>query len=89
MSRNGILELKKEYNQSISEKLKEDQTVLIPLENFIDTLQKLAKSETKQADNTAVTLELKHSRCILSYNGEGWSDVHPIVKEILKDRNLL
>jgi len=25
----------------------------------------------------------------LGYNGDGWCDVHPIVKQILTDKNLL
>jgi len=49
----------------------------------------LAKSETKKVDNTDEVLVLRTNRCILGYNSEGWEDVHPIVKEILKERALL
>jgi len=34
-------------------------------------------------------MDLKHNMCILGYNGDVWFDFYPVVKEILKDKNLL
>jgi len=34
-------------------------------------------------------MELKHNLCILGYNTDTWYDVHPAVKEILKEKGLI
>jgi len=34
-------------------------------------------------------MDLKHNMCVLGYNGDSWYDVHPVVKEILKDKKMI
>ena len=46
-------------------------------------------SKTKKVDNTLTVLGLRHNLCILGYNDEGWCDVHPVVRTILQERELI
>ncbi|NTW53781.1 MAG: hypothetical protein HGB15_03230, partial [Chlorobaculum sp.] len=56
---------------------------------YYETLKSIALSETKKVDNTEAALDLRQNLCILSYNDEGWSDVHPIVRSILEERKMI
>ena len=48
---------------------------------------KIGKSEDpKRLPNNVATAHLRQNRSILVYNKEGWEDVHPIMKRILKER---
>lgn len=80
--------LKREYANTLADKVV-DGEVVIPVKTYYDELAKLAKDEKKQPMNSDPVLDLRQNLTILGYNGEGWCDVHPIVKDILKDRNLL
>jgi hypothetical protein len=57
--------------------------------DYFDALVRVAKSESKEPGNTREELELRQNLCILSYNAEGWIDVHPMVKEILIKKQLI
>lgn len=76
--------LKREYANTIADNVMGNTKY--PVEKYYATLVNLAKSTTKQIDNTEEEMHLKQNLCILGYNGEGWCDVHPIVKDILKER---
>jgi len=78
--------LKKDYKSSIADALDANGKVDIPVATYYKVLSKLDKSKTKIIDNTREELNLRQNLSILSYNGTGWCDVHPIVKEILKER---
>ncbi len=34
-------------------------------------------------------LDLRNNLTVLSYNDVGWSDVHPVVRDILKEKGLI
>jgi hypothetical protein len=51
-------------------------------------LVEVAMDPTKKVNNTEEILDLRQNLCILGYNGDGWCDVHPLVKDILIERNL-
>jgi len=36
-----------------------------------------------------VILDLMSNLTILNYNGENWCDVHPMVRDILKERKMI
>ena len=76
--------LKREYNDSIAEK-----PGGVKVEEYFDILKVAATSPTKQINNSAAAMDLRYNQCLLSYNGEGWCDVHPVVRQILKDRELI
>jgi len=79
--------LKREYANTIADNVVGN--IKYPVEKYYETLVKLTKSTTKQLDNTEEEMHLKQNLCILGYNGEGWCDVHPIVKDILRERGKL
>ncbi|MCU0432930.1 MAG: ATP-binding protein [Bacteroidia bacterium] len=82
--RSAILLLKRDYSNSIADNV--DDGINYPVEKYFNILVELASSTTKKVDNTTELMHLKDNLCVLSYNGEGWLDVHPIVKEILIER---
>jgi len=80
--------LKREYANTLADKVVNGQ-VAISVDDYYEELAKLAADENKQPLNTDPLLDLRQNLTILGYNGEGWCDVHPIVKDILKDRKQL
>lgn len=87
--------LKNEYSHLLADKLvpREDgyQEVAISVARYKAALIKLADAppEEKVVDNLEEELDLRQNLAILSYNGVEWCDVHPVMKDILKDRGLL
>lgn len=82
----AIQKLKKEYNNTIADHLDDNGNVKIKAAELFEALINLAQSSTKKLDNTEATMILRQNLTILGYNGEGWCDVHPIVKLILQER---
>jgi hypothetical protein len=58
-------------------------------QQLYETLRDLANNADKQPPNNELILLLRQNLCMLSYNGEGWCDVHPAMKAVLKDRKYL
>ena len=83
---NSLLSLKREYYNTIADNYRNG--IKIAVETYYKTLVNVAKDATKRVDNTEEILDLRQNLCILGYNGQGWCDVHPIVKEILIERDL-
>lgn len=81
---NALLVLKREYANSIADNYRDGKK--IEAEEYYNTLTAIAQSANKNLANTELQLDLRQNLCILGYNGEGWCDVHPIVKDILKDK---
>lgn len=76
------------YRSMISDRI-EGTTVVVKASDYYDALKTTAMSDNKQPNNTREELELRQNLCILGYNSEGWVDVHPIVKEILIQKQLI
>ncbi len=76
---------KKEYANGIADYTDEDGNKT-PVTTYYNTLVALAKSKNKLPKNTDEIMLLRDNLSILGYNGEGWCDVHPIVKQILIER---
>jgi len=83
---NSIASLKKDYSSTIADNFLFGKK--IEVEAYYNTLVRVAQSADKMVDNTEEVLDLRQNLCILGYNGEGWCDVHPIVKDILIERKL-
>jgi hypothetical protein len=81
---NAILYLKRDYSNSIADN--EDDGTVYSVTEYFTLLVKLASSSSKKIDNTIELMHMKDNLCVLSYNGEGWLDVHPVVKQILIER---
>jgi hypothetical protein len=80
--------LKRDYNSNIADFRDGDK--LYEAETYLDMLTQLAQSEDKLVLNTEEAMHLRSNLCILAYNnGSDWTDVHPIVRALLRDRNLL
>ncbi|WP_448518747.1 hypothetical protein [Rhodoflexus sp.] len=73
---------KKEYAATIADNSERK----ISAKQYFDTLVELVNSRDKQPDNSEAVLDLRQNLCILGYNGEGWCDVHPLVKDILIEK---
>ncbi len=86
--RRAYLRLKKEYDNTIADRI-DNGVVKIPVKDYYDALVKLVKSEDKKPENTEIVMDLRQNLTILGYNGEGWCDVHPIVRDILIERKKL
>jgi hypothetical protein len=84
----SFLRLRRDYENTIAEKSLNNE-VIITVEEYYNTLKLVAKSETKKVDNTGAALDLRQNLCILGYNDEGWCDVHPVVRSILRERKLI
>jgi len=78
----SINNLKNTYSNNIGDiKIGETQ---IAAEDLLKTLEKV--EQTKIIENTDEQLLLLQNLSILGYNGENWYDVHPLLKEVLKER---
>jgi hypothetical protein len=84
----GILRLKNDYSNTISDNRKADKT-FISAKQYFDTLVAVVNDVSKHPENTEALLDLRQNLCVLGYNSENWCDVHPLVKDILKDKGLL
>lgn len=80
--------LKSDYENTIADYKRHNEVVYTAGE-FYAALADLYKLSSKKLDNTEINLLLRQNLTILGYNGEGWCDVHPVVKEILKERELV
>lgn len=81
----GYRALKSDYEFTIAENVEKK----IPVEKYFETLQACASDPLKKPEATDILLDLRNNRTVLSYNGVNWSDVHPVVKEILKEKGLI
>ncbi len=84
--KNAYMRLKRAYKETIAEK--RTKNGIITSDDYYATLKKLNDSKDKQLDNNETDLDLRHNLCILGYNGEGWYDVHPAVKDLLIDKGM-
>ncbi len=80
--------LKREYDANIADKVI-DGEVKTSVDTYFEELVNLAKDPKKSCHNSDVVMDLRQNLTILGYNGEGWCDVHPIVRDILTERGKL
>ena len=80
--------LRHDYENTIAEK-RVNNEVITSVEEYYKTLIAVALSKTKKIDNTGAALDLRQNLCILGYNDEGWCDLHPVVRSILQERNMI
>lgn len=78
----AYLLLKSDYESTIAENKDEN----IPVERYYEVLVQCVKDKKKKPNETKELLDLRNNMTILGYNGENWSDVHPVVIDILKER---
>lgn len=78
--------LKAEYKRALTEK--REGNLVIKVDDYYDRLNEVVKNKTNPNPNQdQAFMDLLHSTHILMYNGEGWYDLHPLVREILDERN--
>jgi hypothetical protein len=80
----SIQSLKREYDNTIADNFRNGKKIEVA--TYYNALVKMAKDPGKKADHTEEILDLRQNLCVLGYNGTGWCDVHPIVKEILIEK---
>ena len=86
--RKSFYHVRRDYENSIAEK-RIDNKIVVSVGEYFDILKRIALSDEKKVENTEAALDLRQNLCILSYNDEGWSDVHPIVRSILQEWKLI
>lgn len=74
--------LKSDYEHTIADNPERK----IQVSQYYDVLRSCALDVKKKPDVTEPLLDLMNNLTVLSYNGENWHDVHPIVKDILKEK---
>ncbi|MCP4352315.1 MAG: hypothetical protein GY795_43205 [Desulfobacterales bacterium] len=77
--------LKLDYEFTIAENKEKEITV----DEYYETLVSCVKNKNKKPKSTDAMLDLRNNLTVLSYNDIGWSDVHPIVKDILKENGMI
>jgi hypothetical protein len=77
--------LKNDYYNTISYNKKTGLTAA----DYYQILVDCCKSQDKKPVDVNGLIDLKHNMCVLGYNGKAWFDVHPVVKEILKEKNMI
>lgn len=80
----AIQSLKREYDNTIADNFRNGKKIEVA--RYYETLVKIAKDPNKLVDHTEEILDLRQNLCVLGYNGTGWCDVHPIVKDILIEK---
>ncbi len=78
-------DLKQDYEFTIAENSEKG----ISADDYFIALAECAKDETKKPKSTDIMLDLRNNLTVLSYNDVGWSDVHPVVRDILKEKGLI
>lgn len=81
----AYLYLKSDYESTIAENKAEG----ISVDNYFKVLVECAKDKKKKPRQTKELLDLRNNLTVLGYNGDSWSDVHPVVRNILKERGKL
>lgn len=81
----SLNKLKNDYQRYLSDEKIEDNFYTV--QQMYDVLINLIKYG--KDDTTLMMLKLRETQCVLSYNGEFWCAVHPVVKLILEDKKLL
>lgn len=82
-------QLKKEYDNTIADYMDADGKVTHKADEYYKALVELVNNPKKAIDNSEIAMHLRQNLCVLSYNGEGWCDVHPVMKKILEARGKL
>ncbi|MCP5108303.1 MAG: hypothetical protein GY950_33260 [bacterium] len=77
--------LKNDYYNTISY----DERTGLTAEDYYKILVGCCNNRKKKPVDVKGLIDLKHNMCILGYNGEEWFDVHPVVKLILKEQNMI
>ncbi len=81
----GYKNLKSGYERTIAENKEKGVSV----DEYWDELKRCANDKMKKNKTNDITLDLMNNLTLLNYNGDNWHDVHPVVKDILKERGLL
>ena len=81
-------QIKRDYENTIADFTVNGITI-ITADQYFKELANLAMSTDKQPTNSDILMDLRQNLSVLSYNGENWCDVHPVMKEILKERRYI
>lgn len=81
----AYLRLKSDYHNTIAENKEKGITT----EDYYRILSRCAVEKTKNPEPTDALLDLRHNLTVLEYNGDQWSDVHPIVRDLLREKGLI
>lgn len=77
--------MKADYEAQIAENKEKEYKV----EDYYNALAECAKDPTKQPKASEIMLDLRNNLSVLNYNGEDWSDVHPVIRDILEEKEYL
>ena len=83
--RDAYLSLKSDYYFTIAD----NKDKGITANTYFQTLKQCALDKTKKPESTEAMLDLRNNLTVLGYNGDQWSDVHPVVRDILREKGLI
>lgn len=86
--RNAVQQLMTEYRQNLTDR-RNDAGELVKASDYYAALVEVVNNPDKLPEDTELLMDLRQNLCVLTYNGEGWSDVHPIVKLVLHQRKMI
>jgi len=81
----AYLFLKADYERTIADNKERG----IKVDEYYAALTVCANDPEKKPKFSDVILDLMSNLTILNYNGENWCDVHPMVRDILKERKMI
>jgi hypothetical protein len=81
----AYLLLKTGYESTIADNREDGITA----SDYYRILKEIAGDKNKKPRESRELLDLRNNLTVLGYNGENWSDVHPVVRDILEERGLL
>ncbi len=83
--RKASLLLKGDYEKTIAENKEKGITV----DKYYEALTKCATDKIRKPESSEILLDLRNNLTVLGYNDENWCDVHPLVREILIEKQLI
>lgn len=82
---NAFQKLKNEYRSTIADYTDDKGNTITEDEQYA-ALEQLMDTPDKRPTGGRIMLLLRKNLYVLSYNGEGWCDVHPVLKEEVSQR---
>jgi hypothetical protein len=79
-------QLKREYSNTIADYMDDKGAIRYRAQEFYDAMAALRSSRDRKPHNSEIMMLLRQNLCVLSYNGEGWCDVHPVMKDVLAEK---
>lgn len=79
-------QLRREYSNTVADYPDDSGSIRYKAQEFYAAMATLIGSSDRKPHNSELMMLLRQNLCVLSYNGEGWCDVHPIMRDVLAEK---